>query len=113
MAALPNGWKRFLGPPISEPGDALGVRSVRSFAGGLARFLNPPPSGAPKQVRVEFPGTIPAGERLILEAEGLGDIIDISEDLEHRGVIERPCASQVLFLMEDGASSKKVIPGKL
>jgi glycosyltransferase involved in cell wall biosynthesis len=112
LAARPKGWRRLLEPLVTGPGEPLAVRSVESLARGLSEFLAAHPA-ARNHLRLEFLGAIPPSQARLLDACGLADVVSFSGHVSHREAVGRMCSSQVLLLIQDGAGSEIVVPGKL
>ncbi|MBN1265950.1 MAG: glycosyltransferase [Anaerolineales bacterium] len=105
------GWKKIF-EPLTAGGAAVPIRSPESLFYAIRTLLDQIPE-AGSHVRLRFVGSFPEVYRKILSEYRLEDFVEVIGYVNHSRAVAEMQEASVLVLIQDGAGSEEVIPGKL
>ena len=108
----PTGWKSWFEPLTHGEGKPEVVRSPRVIFEAVGNFITERPD-ATKEIQVLFIGSFPREYQDLIAMYQLQDIVKIVGYVNHAQSIQYISNANVLFLIQGGAGSEIVIPGKL
>ncbi|MCX6026923.1 MAG: glycosyltransferase [Chloroflexi bacterium] len=107
----PRGWGRLFEPIVAGGAPVL-VRTPGTILEAAAQLIDSEP-GLGNILRLRFIGAFPEKYRQLIRDRGLEHVVELYGYVDHGHAIQAMFDAEVLFLMQAGAGSANVIPGKI
>jgi len=108
----PEGWRRFFEPALKGSGASVCVRSPRPLLEAVQQFLQEHPN-VRSRLCIQFIGAASEKDQSIVSDLDLHEVVTWTGYVPHSEAVEKMIHADVLFLMQAGAGSEVVVPGKL